>query len=56
MPILYLVHPGDEQGGNHFGYAMAHLAAHYVGVAALGLLMVALWRSRQRRRGDGVAR
>jgi arabinofuranan 3-O-arabinosyltransferase len=56
VPVLYLVHPGDEQGGNHFGYAMGHLAAHYVAVAALGLLMLALWRSRQRRSGDGVAR
>jgi hypothetical protein len=45
VPILYLVHTGGERGGNHFGYAMAHLGAHYVGVAALGLLMAALWRS-----------
>jgi hypothetical protein len=56
VPVLYLVHPGDEHGGNHFGYAMGHLGAHYVAVAALGLLMLALWRSRQRRRADGVAR
>ena len=56
VPVLYLVHPGDERGGNHFGYAMGHLGAHYVAVAALGLLMLALWRSRQRRSGDGVAR
>jgi hypothetical protein len=45
VPVLYLVHTGPEQGGNHFGYAMAHLAASYVGVAALGLLMAALWRT-----------
>jgi arabinofuranan 3-O-arabinosyltransferase len=45
VPVLYLAHPGDERGGDHFGYASAHLAAHYVGVAALGLLAVALWRS-----------
>ncbi len=56
VPILYLVHPGNERGGNHFGYAMGHLGAHYVAVAALGLLMLALWRSRQRRSADGVAR
>ena len=55
VPILYVVHPGDEAGGNHFGYAMGHLGAHYVAVAALGLLMLALWRSLQRGRG-GVAR
>jgi hypothetical protein len=55
VPVLYVVHPGDARGGNHFGYAMGHLGAHYVAVAALGLLMLALWRSLQRR-GTGVAR
>jgi hypothetical protein len=55
VPILYVVHPGDERSGNHFGYAMGHLGAHYVAVAALGLLMLALWRSLEGRRG-GVAR
>ena len=45
VPVLYLLHTGPEGGGNHFGYAMAHLGAHYVGVAAVGLLAVALWRS-----------
>jgi len=45
VPIIYVIHPGPESGGNHFGYAMAHLGAHYIGVAALGLLMAALWRS-----------
>jgi hypothetical protein len=42
VPILYLIHPGDESGGNHFGYAMAHLGAHYVGVAAVLALALAL--------------
>jgi hypothetical protein len=42
VPVLYLVHPGDQSGGNHFGYAMAHLAAHYVGVAAVVALAMAL--------------
>jgi arabinofuranan 3-O-arabinosyltransferase len=45
VPVLYLAHPGDQHGGNHFAYAMEHLAAHYVGVAALGLLTAALWRT-----------
>ncbi len=45
VPVLYVVHPGDESGGNHFGYAMGHLGAHYVAVAALGCLVGALWRS-----------
>jgi arabinofuranan 3-O-arabinosyltransferase len=42
VPVLYLAHPGNESGGNHFGYAAAHLAAHYVGVAAVVALAVAL--------------
>jgi hypothetical protein len=56
VPILYVVHPGEQSGGNHFGYAMGHLGAHYVAVAALGLLMLALWRSLQRRTARGVPR
>jgi hypothetical protein len=56
VPVLYLVHPGSRSGGNHFGYAMGHLGAHYVAVAALGLLMLALWRSARYPRGpDGGA-
>jgi arabinofuranan 3-O-arabinosyltransferase len=49
VPIVYLAHTGSQSGGNHFGYAMAHLGAHYIGVAALGMLTLALWRSRPRR-------
>lgn len=45
VPILYLVHPGDQQGGNHYSYATEHMTAHWVGVAALGLLIGALWRA-----------
>jgi hypothetical protein len=45
VPVLYLARPGDEHGGNHFAYAIDHLAAHYVGVAAVGLLAAALWRT-----------
>jgi hypothetical protein len=45
VPILYVIHPGSRSGGNHYGYAMAHLAAHYVAVAAFGLLAAALWMS-----------
>ena len=45
VPVLYLVHPGAEQGANHFGYAMDHLAANWVGVAALIALMAALART-----------
>ena len=45
VPVLYLLHPGSSAGGNHYGYAAGHLAAHWVGVAAIGLLMAALWRT-----------
>lgn len=49
VPVLYLVGPGPVPGGNQYGYAMAHLNAHYVAVAAFGLLATALWRSFPRR-------
>lgn len=44
-PLLTLV-AGDDggTGGNHFGYATGRMAAHWVTVAAIGLLMVALAR------------
>jgi arabinofuranan 3-O-arabinosyltransferase len=45
VPVLYLLHPGSSAGGNHYGYAAGHLASHWVGVAAIGLLMAALWRT-----------
>jgi arabinofuranan 3-O-arabinosyltransferase len=57
VPIAYVLHPGSAAGGNHFGYAHDHLAAHYLAVAAIGLLIGALWRtlaaSRGRRVGAG---
>jgi hypothetical protein len=61
VPLAYLVHPGSDAGGNHFGYATDHLAAHYAAVAALGLLTAALWRTlagtrgRRRRSGSGTS-
>ena len=45
VPLLYVLSPGDSSGGNHYGYAAGHMTAQWVGVAALGLLMAALWRS-----------
>ena len=45
VPLLYVVHPGNAAGGNHYGYATHHMAAHWVGVAAIGLLIAALWRT-----------
>ena len=35
VPLAYVVHPGSAAGGNHFGYAHDHLAAHYLAVAAI---------------------
>jgi len=49
VPVLYLAHPAQAAGGNQYGYAMAHLTAHYVGTAAFGLLLVAAWRAFPRR-------
>jgi hypothetical protein len=45
VPLAYVLHPGSSAGGNHFGYAHDHLAAHYLAVAAIGLLIGALWRT-----------
>jgi hypothetical protein len=45
VPIVYVVHPGDSSGGNHAAYASQHMLANWLGVAAIGLLVVALWRS-----------
>ena len=57
VPLAYVLHPGSAAGGNHFGYVHDHLAAHYLAVAAIGLLIGALWRtlaaSRGRRRRAG---
>jgi len=54
VPVLYLIEPGDQHAGNHYGYASQHLNAHWVGVAAVGLLMGALWRTL--RGADGASR
>ena len=56
VPVLYLAHPASSAGGNHYGYATQHMAAHWVGVAAVGLLGVALARvlaGQWRQRPDG---
>jgi hypothetical protein len=45
VPVLYLLGPGAGPGGNHYVYAAQHMAAHWVGVAAIGLLIGALWRT-----------
>ncbi len=47
VAVLYVVDPSSSAGGNHYGYAAEHMAAQWSAVAALGLLMAALWRSLQ---------
>jgi arabinofuranan 3-O-arabinosyltransferase len=45
VPLLYVAQPSSSAGGNHYSYAADHMTAQWLGVAALGLLMIALWRS-----------
>ena len=45
IPLLYIIDAPSSAGGNHYGYATQHLTAHWVAVAAIGLLFVALWRT-----------
>jgi hypothetical protein len=42
VPILYLLFPGDDRGGYDTEYAVEHLGAHWVTVAAVVLLIAAL--------------
>ena len=45
VPVLYLLTPGAGSSGNHYAYATQHMAAQWVGVVAIGLLIAALWRT-----------
>ena len=49
VPILYLTASGDENAGNQAFYVIDHNTANWVGVAAIGLLMIALWRTQRDR-------
>ncbi len=42
VPLLYALFPGDDRGGYDTRYAVEHLGAHWVAVAAFVLLMLAL--------------
>jgi arabinofuranan 3-O-arabinosyltransferase len=57
VPALYLIFPGTDRGGYDTDYAAEHLGAHWVAVAALVLLLVALARilSTAIRRSGGPA-
>ncbi|MFL5780517.1 MAG: hypothetical protein ACJ760_04320, partial [Thermoleophilaceae bacterium] len=58
VPILYVLFPGTDRGGYDNDYALEHLGAHWVTVAALVLLIVALvvgWRRRGSRSAPASA-
>jgi threonine/homoserine/homoserine lactone efflux protein len=56
VPVLYVLFPGDDRGGYDTDYAVEHLGAHWVAVAAVVLLAVALARtlSTATRRSEGA--
>jgi hypothetical protein len=45
VPVLYVLFPGDDRGGYDTRYAVEHLGAHWVAVAAFVLLFLALART-----------
>jgi hypothetical protein len=45
IPILYVILSPRDRGGYNFEYSLDLIWAHWVGVAALILLMVACWRT-----------
>jgi len=42
VPLLYVLFPGTDHGGYDTEFAVEHLGAHWVAVAAFGLLVLAL--------------
>lgn len=56
VPLLYALFPGKNRGGFSTTYATDHLAAHWVAVGAVGLLLVALVRSLRAVRRSGSPR
>src|ERR671915_195070 len=51
VPILYLVLTPEDRGGFNFEYSTELIAAHWVAVGAIVLLMAACWRTLAARRG-----
>ncbi len=45
VPAAYAVLSPRDRGGYNFEYSLETLWAHWIGVAALVLLLVACWRS-----------
>lgn len=50
VPLLYVLFPGTNHGGYDTEYAVEHLGAHWVAVAAFVLLVIALARTLARPR------
>jgi hypothetical protein len=45
VPALYLIIPGRDRGGYDTRFAVEHIAAHWVTVAGVVLLLLALWQT-----------
>jgi arabinofuranan 3-O-arabinosyltransferase len=56
IPAVYLLFEPDDLGGYNFSYAGDLIAAHWLGVAALVLLALALWRTVSTARAPSDAR
>jgi hypothetical protein len=50
VPVAYLLARWDNRGGYNTYYAVDHRYGHWVAVAALCLLGIALWRTLARAR------
>jgi hypothetical protein len=55
VPLAYLLSRWDDRGGYNTYYAVDHRAGHWVAVAAVCLLALALIRTLSRARGRGAA-
>jgi arabinofuranan 3-O-arabinosyltransferase len=52
VPLAYVVSQPRNQGGYGFGYATQTIGAHWLGVAAVVLLALVLWRIIRARAGE----
>ena len=44
VPLAYVISQPHNQGGYNFAYTTQTIGAHWIGVAAVVLLALALWR------------
>jgi hypothetical protein len=56
VPILYLAVPVEDQGGYNTSAPMDRIAAHWVAVAAIVLLALALYRALAGAKADRARR